>query len=223
MISVTMKTHPSPTIQSVDFFLGTAPDAPNAREVLGWILSQVPDLMDAGLRGYNWVSPNGPVPITVEGIPKTLAAMSGEMVLTNSSPEVAEALMADLVGNLTAKFNGTYSYYDVNSWDSWLHWYDEYDNGLAAGDSLVLKSGLISRKALTEDPDAMADAMYQACEPSGDGGMLFFALGGKGVVDAKPRGGSNSVNPGWRSAYVHGCKSSSLANSGGLSDKYGYI
>ena len=33
--------------------------------------------------------------------------------------------------------------------------------------------------------------------------MNFYLLGGKGVADAVPRGGSDAVNPAWRKAVVH--------------------
>jgi hypothetical protein len=208
MTSVTIKAFPSPTIQVVIFFAGVPPDAPNAKQAVGWILSQLPDLIDGGLRGYNNVSPHGTVPIPIEGVPKTLAGMSGQMILTNSSSEVVIALMDSFINNIRAKFNGTYAHYLTSSLDNWMQLVNNFpDDSQGAGGTLLQKSNLIGREALTKDPDAMADAVYKACEPATSGGMSFFALGGKGIFDATPRGGSNAVNPGWRKAYVHGSKS----------------
>ena len=53
---------------------------------------------------------------------------------------------------------------------------------------------------------ALKEAIQAATEPNG---MIdFYLLGGKGVRDAKPRGGSSAVNPGWRKALIHSRASS---------------
>jgi hypothetical protein len=60
-------------------------------------------------------------------------------------------------------------------------------------------SRLLDAKALTAGP-ALKKALQAAMTP---GGINPYLLGGKGVRDVVPRGGSDAVNPAWRTSLVH--------------------
>ena len=58
----------------------------------------------------------------------------------------------------------------------------------------------LDRKSLTGNRTALKEALIVT---SKTGLVLGHLVGGKGVHDAKIEGGSNAVNPAWRSAYLH--------------------
>lgn len=70
-----------------------------------------------------------------------------------------------------------------------------------AGVDKVVGSRLLPPKSLTED--GFQDALIQFLGQSG--GRLYM-VSGKGVWNAEPRGGGNSVNPAWRKALIHAGK-----------------
>lgn len=84
--------------------------------------------------------------------------------------------------------------------DFWA-WYNISNGPLDAGFDQYLGSRLLDRKALTQNLTAVA-AAFKAATPSGSVTSAYL-VGGKGVMHAKPRGGSNAVNSAWRKAYVH--------------------
>jgi hypothetical protein len=71
-----------------------------------------------------------------------------------------------------------------------------------AGSELVVRSRLISADVL-RDTDALETALRGVAPSDVDGlDLNFYLLGGKGIVDAVPRGGSDALNPAWRRALV---------------------
>jgi hypothetical protein len=205
--SITLKAHPSPKIQTTSFLMGIPNNSTEARAFLGWILQNIPAMMDAGLSGYNYFSPTQAVPYDIPGVPQNLAGMSGIFAMFDREEGALVAEMNKLNETIKEKFGavgGMLFTIDTKSWDSFLDWYDvNYDQG-TCGASVIMKSSLLDAKFFTGDSDATVDAIVAATEPYT--GITMFTLGGQAVNNAKPRGGSNSVNPGWRTAYVHACK-----------------
>jgi len=73
----------------------------------------------------------------------------------------------------------------------------------SAGDDLVLGSRLLDAATLNGNQTALKAAL-KAFAGTGTGSAAGpFLLGGRGVWDAVPRGGSNAVNPAWRKALAH--------------------
>lgn len=54
---------------------------------------------------------------------------------------------------------------------------------------------------MTTDLQVLKEAIKQFTPP--DTSSAPYLVPGKGVWDAVPRGGSNSVNPAWRKALMH--------------------
>lgn len=160
-------------------------------------------MMDAGLAGYDYFSATDVVPVPYPGLPPNLAGMSGSLVLVDREPGALQAELDRLSETVKARFVGAAGVMaePVKTYGTFLEWFDENFDAGTCGASAVLKSRLIDESALTEDPEAIVDALMSASAPTG--GMSIFLLGGKEVNEAKPRGGSNAVNPGWRKAFVH--------------------
>ena len=191
-------------MQSFILFAGTSAESPLAADFTTFIASQTPKLMDKGLRGYGWLAMNAtnPTPGT-PGMPDRWSGMAGAMAVLDERPEAVQNILGPLNDTVQERFYGTAVVValEVRSYGSWLEYYDvHFDNGTAGGGAHMV-SRLLDEKSLTSDPEALKEALAAATGPSE---MIdFYLLGGKGVHDAKPRGGSNSVNPGWRKAYIH--------------------
>ena len=69
----------------------------------------------------------------------------------------------------------------------------------------MVGSWLLPPETLTDD--ALIDALVKFLGDSGGG---LYMVSGKGVWDAKPRGGGDAVNPAWRKALIHAGKPSWL-------------
>lgn len=202
-----MKAHPTPKVQSFVFVAATSPESPLAADFATFIASQTPKLMDAGVRGYGWLALNGTNPIPSPGMPDRWAGFAGAMTLLDKGPEAVQEILGPLNKTVLEKFNGTGMVLSlpVESYGTWLEYYDKhFDNGTAGGGAIMV-SRLLDEQALTGNYEALKEALRAATEPND---MIdFYLLGGKGVQNAEPRGGSDSVNPGWRRAYIHTRKS----------------
>ncbi|KAI9151441.1 6-hydroxy-D-nicotine oxidase-like protein [Paramyrothecium foliicola] len=210
IISVTMSAFPSPRIQRVNVYAAISATSPASKEFLGFVLGEIPALMDAGLRGYCVVSPHGnapypypSMPIELPGTPSGKTYIACVMMLLNGGPSAVDKILKPLNETIQKRFLGSGELFTdgMQSYDNWIDWFNvDYDQTQAGG-SGVVNSWLLDRKTLEEDPNALVEAITAVAKPYD--GTLFFPIAGKGVHHAKPRGGSNAVNPGWRKAYVH--------------------
>ncbi|KLU83132.1 isoamyl alcohol oxidase [Magnaporthiopsis poae ATCC 64411] len=85
---------------------------------------------------------------------------------------------------------------------SWWSWFKLHYDTSPAGGHTILGSWLLDGKALANDRNATARAVGRFIGGEGKGALLNF-VGGKGVMEAKPRGGGTAVLPAWRKAYLH--------------------
>lgn len=191
-------------MQHITYVAGINSSSPDTDDVVGWLLSQVPTMMDDGLFGYNWVSFGGPMPVPIPGVPENMAGMLGSIVLYDRDAEDAWAWMSGLNDTLTSKWPGAMVGGGVISYDSWIDWFDvNYDAGSAGGGAVIV-SRLVGRETYEGDREALIEAYKSASELTGS--ATVYTVAGKGVQEAKPRGGGNAVNPGWRKALVHSRK-----------------
>lgn len=200
---MTIKAFPTPKLQYTNFVLGVPNNSTQKRSFLAWAVGQIPSMMDAGLSGYDFFSAQNAAPVPLPGVPQNLAGFAGSLALVNREEGALLAELTKLEDAAKAKFGDEAALLslDVTYFDSWMEWFDVYFDDGTAGAGVVLKSRLIDARAFTEDPEAIADALLSASEPNQ--GMSIYLLGGKGVNEAQPRGGSNAVHPGWRKALAH--------------------
>lgn len=193
-------------MQYTFFFIGVPNNSTRTRDFLAWILGQIPTMMDAGIAGYDYISATNAIPYPYPGVPSNVAGLSGSLGVVNKEEGALAAELQRLQSAARDEFGAEviFGAEDVKSYGSFLEFFDvHFDQGLA-GNSGLLKGRLLDETVLTSDPEAIVDAIITAQAPSA--GMSFYPLGGKGVNEAVPRGGSNSVNPGWRTALVHSCE-----------------
>jgi hypothetical protein len=84
--------------------------------------------------------------------------------------------------------------------DFWAWWNVNPQGSESAGGDILLGSRLLDENALS----ANLTALKEAIKIAGSSGTLQpYLVAGRGVQNAKPRGGSNAVNPAWRKALSH--------------------
>lgn len=203
MTSVTTKTFPSPPLVIVSILIGTA-DYTNSFvwDTFAYILSQFSTLSAAGFSGYSYIYPAAPNPYDRD---ETVAYFRGSFCMHNTQ-DTAAALAAwePIRNHINATWPGMWAATDsALTYPSWYgYYYNHYDTSEAGLDQMV-GSRLLDGPALTANLTAAAAAWKQF---SGGGYSTAYLVSGKGVWDVKPAGGSDSVNPVWRTAYVHANK-----------------
>ncbi|RKP04460.1 hypothetical protein THASP1DRAFT_21097, partial [Thamnocephalis sphaerospora] len=203
MTSVTMKTHPSPTMSSIVLVIATPSNSSTAAQtfdVVAYVLSQYPSLGDQGVTGYSFIFSSFPNPSDGGA-----SQLSGMLVTFSMVDEEDPAVLAGLWKPITDHVSKTWPGFfavtlDQASHGSQYDWFLKNNDTSTAGDDQIIGSWLLSRSALTDDPSAVKEAFEGFTE-----GVVSTAylVSGRGVANAHPAGGSNSVLPAWRKAYVH--------------------
>ncbi|KAI5460548.1 hypothetical protein BGZ63DRAFT_405016 [Mariannaea sp. PMI_226] len=203
LTSITLKTHPTPKILDSAWIIVTTPDFPHLYDVIAYTLSTFPSLGDAGFSGYSLITSRFPNPIPSPGAPKEIAGILGDFIIQDKADvEYLESHVAPINQTIQERWPGAVQFYaKTSSYSSFLKWFDDhYDQG-TAGNSTYLISRLLDKSTLEDNEAALSNAVKSALRISN--GMTAFLVSGKGVHDAKPPGGGDSVNPGWRKSYVH--------------------
>ncbi|PKS09465.1 hypothetical protein jhhlp_004081 [Lomentospora prolificans] len=200
--SATLETIPTPPLIHVTFALFTLPDAPQLHEYQAFVLSKFPSWSDAGVGAYAFVAHN--ISNTYfPGPPDYISGVMGLIVLPGATNETEiYSIIYPAIQEAQSKYPNTNVTVVAapEAFDSYQSWWDKYfDNGTAGYDQ-YLSSRLLDERTLS-DVDSVALALEEYLNPTGMG--LVHLVAGKGVRDAKPRGGSSAVNPAWRDAYVH--------------------
>ncbi|OTB12777.1 hypothetical protein K445DRAFT_320576 [Daldinia sp. EC12] len=201
MTSVTVTTYPSPkAVGATVTILSPEVNAPYYADLAGYLLSQFPYLDSKGISGYSIVSGN----FTYFGSSASGTGMGGLFLLMDTE-DVND--MTDIWAPIIEHVNKTWpevtpvieteTYPQLQDWLS-----THYDRG-SAGTNTWVGSHLLDAEALTKDPAAVGEA-FKILE-----GRVFLVTG-QGTKNAKPRGGSNSVNPTLRKTIAHAVTSSSF-------------
>lgn len=206
MTSATIKAYPSFKFATVSATFGAPVSSSDAYyDALTTVFEESPDLGDLGISAYYFGAANVsgadygvPIPGMISGfigsfmLPLIDAANTSDSLLTAVNAVVAKAIKGAEDKFITSVTEKTYD-------DFWAYYKD--NNGpLNAGGDGILGSRLLDRKSLTGNRTALKEALIVA---PGKGILLGHLVSGKGVHNAKIPGGSNAVNPAWRSAYVH--------------------
>ncbi|XWX01146.1 hypothetical protein V2A60_009171 [Cordyceps javanica] len=201
--SFTVKTVPSPKMTVAQFVAFTVPEAPFLGDLLGVVGAETPTLMDGGLSGYNIVSRNFSNPAPGSGLPDNLAGFQGRLAVLDdpNANETIAKLFKPINDTINQRWPGKAGFFSSNTeYKSFLDFFAVNADTETVGDNKYLISRLLHRESLN-DSKALGAALLSGTGPLGF--STFFLVGGKGVQEAKPAGGSNAVNSHWRGAYVH--------------------
>ncbi|VUC22524.1 unnamed protein product [Clonostachys rosea] len=223
--SVTLKTFPTRRVLSSDMALVIEDlDAPYLWDVVALFMTELPRFVDAGLCGIfssSLVSPDGQYEGAVEGgsslLPPSALGFVGQMIAHLDEGDAGEVKSHAAAASLAA-FNETLKSrwpeavaagdlalrVESKTFPSWYEWWDAIADGQQiAGFSALTGSWLLGKEDLDKaDPEVVKEAL-RSVSAQAHIGLMPHMVGGKGVMEAVPRGGSNSVNPAWRKAYNH--------------------
>jgi hypothetical protein len=173
-------------------------------DVMTNVLSQYPDLNDQGITCYSNIAPN--YTLTAGNTTYQVNGYSAIFLLPLLSPSNSSDSLATAVSNMVSNVTAPYPLQFATTINSttypnfWLY-FVENNGPLNGGVDMLLGSRLLDGNALTTNLTALKQA-FQTATPPGSVTQVNL-VAGKNVWDAHPRGGSDSVNPAWRRAYVH--------------------
>jgi hypothetical protein len=207
MTSVTMKTFPTPKLESASLLLTTTEiaDPRPIFDMAAYVVSQLPSLADQGLSGYAFIFRAFPNPF--DGGNTTVGGIIFTGVLQDSAPEELRALWDPILAHVAATWPGLFLplYEGAKSYPSFMGWFAENYDMSTPGENVYLGSRLLDRDSLTANLTKTSEAF----ERFTDGEIsTAYLVSGKGVHNAKPRGCGNAVLPAWRKAYIHASTSS---------------
>lgn len=199
MVSATVKAYPVPNVTVYLFSINTTTDSTTFWDVNTYFHTQVPHLSDAGLMGYYYCFPDIGAAATD---PSMGAVIYGLFFLLNQSSTAAASIMQPLQDYLTTTEFGDKVVMGGYGLD-FPDFYSAYQliSPEAVGIDGRLGSRLIGSDALTRNSSALKAAL-QTASPSPNF-LIGHMVAGKGVRDVIPAGGSDAVNPAWRTAYAH--------------------
>ena len=199
--SLTIKTHPSTPVIGINWGVATANlTDPDLYNVVAWVLSQFPQLSNSGLSGYSYFLLNQTLPFGA-GMEVPLAGLLASFIHFNKTdPADTMGILNPIIEHVNSTWPAYFGIIVPTPYDSFAAWYAVNYDQSAAGHDQWVGSHLLDYNALTGNLTALADAYKQMVV---QGGATAYLVGGHGVMDAQPRGGSNAVNPGWRKTYVH--------------------
>ncbi len=204
-----MKTYPSPPIVGMTAYIATTASTSSAAEAgfdaAAYVLSQLPSLSDQGLSGYFFVLQSYPNPF--DGGKTNVSGIVGIVALQDTQePDDMAKLWTPIYTHVNAKWPGVVVSPSITVHLSYWDWFQTHHDTSTVGGNAYVGSRLLDGPALTANITATREAFRQFSSSGGIG--TAYLVGGKGVWNAKPRGGSDAVVPAWRKAYVHAGKSS---------------
>jgi hypothetical protein len=201
--SVTFKAYPSMPIITATGLLLTSPGTDAFWNVFAKVLSKYPAWDDQGIMNYGFVARNFSGQFGLTAPVDAYVAYFIMPVLhpentTDSFTAAINKVFDEATAGAPIEFQRAVS---PQTYPDFWAWYNVNNGPLDAGYDQYLGSRLLDEKALTHNLTALAEA-FRAATPLG-GVTSVYLVGGHGVINAKPRGGSNAVNSAWRKAYVH--------------------
>ncbi|KAI8948659.1 hypothetical protein F4801DRAFT_441823 [Xylaria longipes] len=189
MTSVTLATHPTPkVVAGIIAFLSLDLSAPWSWDMVGYLASSLPYLASKDVSGYAFFNNNGN---------ESFAGMSGEfMILDTQDVKDMQEIWDPLIAHVKATWPDAVITLDVNPYPSFQSWFSIWYDQNPAGYDQYVGSRLLDEKALTVESTTLGQAFKLSSGTA-------YLIAGKGVRDAKPRGGSISATPTWRKAIVH--------------------
>ncbi|KAI0097223.1 hypothetical protein GGR51DRAFT_553255 [Nemania sp. FL0031] len=196
MTSVTVATHPTPKIVAGLVSIYSLSDEPWVEDMIGYIASQFPYLVSNDVSGYAFFSYNTKISDGNNGT-LSVSGLGGEfMIMDTQDNNDMMAIWDPIFAHVNTTWPAAKTLVSLSPYPSFQAWFSVfYDKG-AAGYNQYVGSRLLDEKALSINSNDLGK-IFKAAKTSP------YLTAGKGVWNAKPRGGSISANPTWRRAVVH--------------------
>jgi len=199
LLSATIRTIPSPAMAMIALTISSyAGPTDDYWDAMTYILTQYTTLANNSISGYPYLLPTYPVSAT------TSISTYSARFHDHDSPYNDTSRISTLFDPIISHIKTTWPSLVVsNSTTSYPNFYQNFlanHDTSAAGADTVVGSRLLGVDTLSGDVTALKSAIKSFSNGTQIG---VFLLGGKGIADAQPRGGSNAVNPAWRTALAH--------------------
>ena len=192
MTSVTLKTFHEVPIASAFVLVAGSPDSEPFWNAATYMISQSPRLAESGIMGYSYVAPEYPYNGSIVG------GYFGALNMPNGTlAELGNATM--YLQKHLGSMPGVQVTIVPTEYPSLFAWYEQNRNLQPVGSNNAIGNRLLDGPALS-NVTALRSAIIKAT-PRGTITSLN-QIAGPGLWSAKPAGGSNSVTPAWRKAYV---------------------
>ena len=201
LTSITMSTYEIPMMATVGLTMLLPPEHPDLLPLWTYMYSQVPYLVNSGVNGYIFSfqsppsSPDNPVA-------KGIFAL---LVQPGSSLSSLQSVLESLTAHIAEKFPDAQMSSDPSTYDRFVDWFGRFYDNSPAGGNAWMGSRLLEEKSIAQDADRLAEMVAATVRRSGN--FMLLVVGGRGVSEAKPRGGGNAVLDAWRRTVVHVRKS----------------
>lgn len=194
-------------------------DNSNSSNQLSWeaaaaFLSELPDLMDAGLAGANTMATGKTAqsffPTSNIQVPFSGVALNHIFWTFNTSTEAVETLVQPIIKKLQAQYNKDNSTlsmsFSVSSPSNYSTFFSAISGDNAAGSGSLTSSRLLGRHELNDTPHEKVVSYLKtvlAGQNATQGSFTTIGLsGGPGVINA-PEERWGALLPAWRSTYLH--------------------
>ncbi|KAH8885838.1 FAD-binding domain-containing protein [Thozetella sp. PMI_491] len=199
IISITVKTFPSPPVVGLNFSVALPPSMLDTQaDIVTYILGQYPYLSSMNISGYNYIYRSYEVPFrngTVE-----VALVYGTFLMQDTvNLSTISTVFAPLFANITKSWPFAAVNVKTSAFPSLRLWIAENQDPNPVGIDQYIGSRLLDGPALSNTTPAFRDSILQLISV---GTAVAFLVGGKGVWEAAPAGGGNAVLPAWRRAYA---------------------
>lgn len=121
----------------------------------------------------------------------------------------AASIFEPLQRNITTRWpTAMQLVFEVKEYPSFMAWWEDHHDTVVSGENYLGTSRLLDEAALSGNLTALTAAYETLADVDGRGTGIATAylVSGRGVWNAKPRGGGNAVNPAWRKAISHTSK-----------------
>jgi hypothetical protein len=199
-----LRAWPTPAITAGQFSLSVAPNSTAALGLGPLVLTKLPEWMERGITGYLWTVVNGPDMINIGG---TIGGTYGVLVYEGDEPEKAaelEQIWQDIAAEARSRWgNDSVSLLHLPTvYPSFFAYLSDNRAKFPAGVPKFLDTRLMGSESLREETPELYETHKCAGTRGPNDSLNVMLVSGKGVHEARPRGGDSAVHPFWRKSAV---------------------
>ncbi|KAI9150364.1 VAO-type flavoprotein oxidase [Paramyrothecium foliicola] len=201
--SFTMKVYPTPKMATLLFRLFTAPNTTAAADTGALVYSKLGELVNDGFNGYAFSFSQGFDPLDFNsglhggafGILVDVGSEDTGRLVEAFAPIAAEAKKRWGCDNVVLKA-------DEIVYPTMLDFISVWHDTSTSGKDRYTDASLVSAEGLATKPEKLIEANLRSVSRGVGSTFGALVIGGKGIHEAKPRGGRTAVHPAWRKSVA---------------------
>jgi FAD/FMN-containing dehydrogenase len=197
--SFTMKVYPTPKMATLQFRLFTAPNTTEAADTGALVYSKLGELVNDGINGYMFSFNEGFDPIE-----PTSGIHGGAFGILVGVDSEDTGRLEEAFAPIAAEAKRRWGCDKVElkqeqvQYPSMLEFIKVWHDTTTSGKDRYTDAVLVSAEGLAETPELLVEANLRSVSRGTGSTFGALVIGGKGVHEAKPRGGRTAVHPNWR-------------------------